>query len=187
MKKLLRLFMLAALFLPLALNAQNSWTVANGTTTHSLVPLDFYNCDGAGVHKAQMLYPESLLTDIFGNTIVSITFYHQNTSANKTVSASPWYILMGTTTETDLSTGFSTAVLDTVYSLLSSTRLLFTTAATLLSKSTLPELPATGLVLQAKVALVWTTLDQLILPCLLPTILPSFRRPLSTNYRAALM
>ena len=115
MKKLLRTFMLAVLFLPFALQAQNSWTVADGTTTHANVPLDFYNCDGSGVRNAQMLYPASLLTDMNGSTIGSITFYHQSTST-KTLTASTWYILMGTTTEADLSEGFSTVALDTVYS-----------------------------------------------------------------------
>ena len=107
--------MLAVLFLPFALQAQNSWTVADGTTTHAKVPLDFYNCDGSGVRNAQMLYPASLLTDMNGSTIGSITFYHQSTST-KTLTASTWYILMGTTTEADLSEGFSTVALDTVYS-----------------------------------------------------------------------
>ena len=107
--------MLAVLFLPFALQAQNSWTVADDTTIHAKVPLDFYNCDGSGVRNAQMLYPASLLTDMNGSTIGSITFYHQSTYT-KTLTASTWYILMGTTTEADLSEGFSTVALDTVYS-----------------------------------------------------------------------
>ena len=115
MKKLLRTLMLAVLFLPFALQAQNSWTVADDTTIHAKVPLDFYNCDGSGVRNAQMLYPASLLTDMNGSTIGSITFYHQSTYT-KTLTASTWYILMGTTTEADLSEGFSTVALDTVYS-----------------------------------------------------------------------
>ena len=116
MKKLVRTLMLAAaMLLPFVSQAQGSLTVADGTTTHAKVPLDFYNTDGSGVRNAQMLYPASLLTDMNGSTIGSITFYHQNTSATKTVSASTWYILMGETTETDLSTGFSTTALDTVY------------------------------------------------------------------------
>ncbi len=116
MQKFLRNLMLAvAMLLPFASQAQNSWTVANGTDLHAMVPLDFYNCDGSGVRNAQMLYPASLLTDMTGQSLSAITFYHQNASATKTVSASTWYILMGTTTETDLSTGFSTVTLDTVY------------------------------------------------------------------------
>ena len=106
----------AAMLLPFASQAQTSWTVADGTTVHSKVPLDFYNCDGTGNRQAQMLYPASLLTDMSGSTIGSITFYHQNTSATKTVSASTWYIRMGETTETDLSSGLSTETLTTVYS-----------------------------------------------------------------------
>ena len=106
----------AAMLLPFASQAQTSWTVADGTTVHSKVPLDFYNCDGTGNRQAQMLYPSTLLTDMSGSTIGSITFYHQNTSATKTVSASTWYIRMGETTETDLSSGLSTETLITVYS-----------------------------------------------------------------------
>lgn len=117
MKRFLHsMMLLAVMLLPLASIAQTSWTVADGTTTHAKVPLDFYNCDGSGNKQAQMLYPASLLTDMNGATIASITFYHQNSSATKTLSASTWYIRMGETTETDLSTGFSSASLTTVYS-----------------------------------------------------------------------
>lgn len=101
--------------LPFASNAQTSWTVADSTAVHAMVPLDFYNCDGSGVREAQMLYPASLLTSMNGSTLGSITFYHQNATATKTLTASTWYILIGETTETDLSSGFSTVALDTVY------------------------------------------------------------------------
>ena len=101
--------------LPFASNAQTSWTVADSTAVHAMVPLDFYNCDGSGVREAQMLYPASLLTSMNGSTLGSITFYHQNATASKTLTASTWYILIGETTETDLSSGFSTVALDTVY------------------------------------------------------------------------
>ena len=116
MQKFLRFFVLMAMFaLPFASNAQTSWTVADSTAVHAMVPLDFYNCDGSGVREAQMLYPASLLTSMNGSTLGSITFYHQNATASKTLTASTWYILIGETTETDLSSGFSTVALDTVY------------------------------------------------------------------------
>lgn len=116
MQKFLRFFVLMAMFaLPFASNAQTSWTVADSTAVHAMVPLDFYNCDGSGVREAQMLYPASLLTSMNGSTLGSITFYHQNATATKTLTASTWYILIGETTETDLSSGFSTVALDTVY------------------------------------------------------------------------
>ncbi len=105
----------AALLLPFASNAQTSWTVADGTTLHSKVPLDFYNCDGSGNRQAQMLYPASLLTEMSGSTIGTVKLYHQNTSS-KTVTASTWYLRMGETTETDLSSGLSSETLTTVYS-----------------------------------------------------------------------
>lgn len=116
MQKFLRFFVLMAMFaMPFASNAQTSWTVADSTAVHAMVPLDFYNCDGSGVREAQMLYPASLLTSMNGSTLGSITFYHQNATASKTLTASTWYILIGETTETDLSSGFSTVALDTVY------------------------------------------------------------------------
>ena len=116
MQKILRTLMLtAALLLPFASNAQTSWTVADGTTTHSKVPLDFYNCDGSGNRQAQMLYPASLLTEMSGSTIGTVKLYHQNTTS-KTVTASTWYLRIGETTATDLSSGLSTETLTTVYS-----------------------------------------------------------------------
>ena len=116
MQKFLRTLMLtAALLLPFASNAQTSWTVADGTTLHSKVPLDFYNCDGSGNRQAQMLYPASLLTEMSGSTIGTVKLYHQNTTS-KTVTASTWYLRMGETTETDLSSGLSSETLTTVYS-----------------------------------------------------------------------
>ncbi len=105
----------AAMLLPFASQAQTSWTVADGTTTHALVPLDFYNCDGSGNRQAQMLYPASLLTEMDGATIGTVKLYHQNTGS-KTVTASTWYLRMGETSEADLSSGFSSETLTTVYS-----------------------------------------------------------------------
>ena len=116
MLKFLRTFALAAaMMLPFAMQAQQSWTVADGTTTHALVPLDFYNCDGSGNRQAQMLYPASLLTEMDGATIGTVKLYHQNTGS-KTVTASTWYLRMGETSEADLSSGFSSETLTTVYS-----------------------------------------------------------------------
>ncbi|MBR3784062.1 MAG: fibronectin type III domain-containing protein [Bacteroidales bacterium] len=116
MLKFLRTFaMAAAMMLPFAMQAQQSWTVADGTTTHALVPLDFYNCDGSGNRQAQMLYPASLLTEMDGATIGTVKLYHQNTGS-KTVTASTWYLRMGETSEADLSSGFSSETLTTVYS-----------------------------------------------------------------------
>ena len=116
MLKFLRTFALAAaMMLPFAMQAQQSWTVADDTTTHALVPLDFYNCDGSGNRQAQMLYPASLLTEMDGATIGTVKLYHQNTGS-KTVTASTWYLRMGETSEADLSSGFSSETLTTVYS-----------------------------------------------------------------------
>ncbi|MGX8712203.1 MAG: fibronectin type III domain-containing protein [bacterium] len=105
---------MALLCVPWVTQAQNSWTVADGTTTIGRVPLDFYNCDGSGTSTAQMLYPAELISDMAGNSLSAITFYHQNTSANKTLG-STWTVKIGTTTLSDLSEGLSTEELTTVY------------------------------------------------------------------------
>ena len=88
--------------------------VADGTTTHSKVPLDFYNTDGSSEMHAQMLYPSNLLTRLVGSPIESITFYHQS-NVTKALSFSQWTIKMGVTTATDLSNGFDETTLTTVY------------------------------------------------------------------------
>ena len=114
MKKLYSLLMLFAVLCFTGMTqAQNSWTVADGTDVHAKVPLDFWNTDGNGTHRAQMLYPASLLTDMAGNDISAITFYHQ-ASSTKTLNYT-WCVKMGVTDAADLSSGFSDVALTTVY------------------------------------------------------------------------
>ena len=115
MKKFLLSLLTLVLLLPWAANAQNSWTIADGTYLHSKVPLDFYNCDGSGERRAQMLYPASLLSEMTGNALSAISFYHQS-GVTKTLTSSTWYLKLGITDETDLSSGFSDIPLTTVYS-----------------------------------------------------------------------
>ena len=116
MLKFLRTFALAAaMMLPFAMQAQDSWTVADGTTVHAGVPFDFYNTDASGTSfTAQMLYPATLITDMAGNTLSGITFYHNSTNS-KTLSASTWTVKMGESSLSDLSAGLSTETLTTVY------------------------------------------------------------------------
>lgn len=116
MLKFLRTFALAAaMMLPFAMQAQDSWTVADGTTVHAGVPFDFYHTDASGTSfTAQMLYPATLISDMAGNTLSGITFYHNSTNS-KTLSASTWTVKMGESSLSDLSAGLSTETLTTVY------------------------------------------------------------------------
>lgn len=116
MLKFLRTFaMAAAMMLPFAMQAQDSWTVADGTTVHAGVPFDFYNTDNSGTsYTAQMLYPATLISDMAGNTLSGITFYHNSTNS-KTLSSSTWTVKMGESSLSDLSAGLSTETLTTVY------------------------------------------------------------------------
>ena len=116
MLKFLRTFALAAaMMLPFAMQAQDSWTVADGTTVHAGVPFDFYKTDASGTSfTAQMLYPATLISDMAGNTLSGITFYHNSTNS-KTLSASTWTVKMGESSLSDLSAGLSTETLTTVY------------------------------------------------------------------------
>jgi len=72
MKKFLRFLLLAALMVPLGARAQ-SLTVANGTTTNSYVPIYGYYAD-ATQHN-QVIYADSLLTNMEGNYITALTYY----------------------------------------------------------------------------------------------------------------
>ena len=88
--------------------------VADGSDYHTNVPLDFYNTDASGTHKAQFLYPASEISSLTG-TIDGIKFYHR-ANQSKTLSATTWYVKVGTTSETTLEGGFSEASLTEVYS-----------------------------------------------------------------------
>ena len=82
-KHLQKLLLLLALVLavPWATNAQ-TLTVANGTATNTYVPIYGYYCD-EDQHN-QMVYPSSMLTDMDGSYITSLTFYQSQ------VASSPW-------------------------------------------------------------------------------------------------
>ena len=82
-KHVQKMLLLLALILavPWAMNAQ-TLTVANGTTTNTYIPIYGYYCD-ADQHN-QMVYPSSMLTDMDGSYILSLTFYQSQ------VATSPW-------------------------------------------------------------------------------------------------
>ena len=89
MKKFLFL-MLTLLTLGFAaapLSAQNTLTVADGSATNAYVPFYGYYLDE--VQHTQVIYPESMLTAMVGNSIMEMTFYLTSTpsfSSNITIS-----------------------------------------------------------------------------------------------------
>ncbi|MBR1549481.1 MAG: hypothetical protein IJ634_02465 [Bacteroidales bacterium] len=68
------MMLLAALLVPLGARATtDTLTVADGTETNSYVPIYGYWADAA--QHNQMIYPASMLTDMIGQNITSLTFY----------------------------------------------------------------------------------------------------------------
>ena len=74
MKKVLFFLMIALLCLPLAMRAQVTLTVADGTNTNGYVPVYGYYCDTEG-NKTQTIYPASDLSEMAGGTISGLTYY----------------------------------------------------------------------------------------------------------------
>lgn len=73
-------------------------TICDGTDTNEFLPIYGYYCDDFQIN--QMIYPESMLTNLVGGTITSMTFY-----ANAAISANlagngRWTIKLGTTNQT---------------------------------------------------------------------------------------
>ena len=86
-------------------------TIADGTTTNEYVPFYGYWADSYNTHS-QSIYPASLLTDMVGATISSITYY-TSTAQNKSWEMD---IKIGETTESTLGSSFlSTDGMTAVY------------------------------------------------------------------------
>ena len=77
--KFLLLFFALAMALPPAW-AQETLTVANGTSTNGVAPIYGNKFESTG--RIQIIYPASMLEDLAGNDITSITFYQKSTSYN---------------------------------------------------------------------------------------------------------
>lgn len=83
MKKLsLLLLILIISFSSLQLSAQDTLTVADGTNTNNFVP--FFGLGGDYYNRSQMMFPDSLLGNMVGGDIHSLTFYLATTPTN------PW-------------------------------------------------------------------------------------------------
>ena len=111
MKRTLQLLSLVALLcVPWLTKAQETLTVADGTTTNGNVPVYGYWADAA--QHNQIVYPDDLLSDLSGSTISGMTFYG---------SASPSWGITATVSlavvdETSLSALIESADLQQVWS-----------------------------------------------------------------------
>lgn len=112
MKKILQIVTVAALvILPTMAKAQNTVTVADGTTTNTYVPVYGYYADA--YLRSQSIYPASMLTAIStGDALLQMTFYSSSYSVDW--GDVEFEVKLGEVTETTL-TAFSTATLTTVY------------------------------------------------------------------------
>ncbi|MCR4811416.1 MAG: fibronectin type III domain-containing protein [Bacteroidales bacterium] len=74
------LSLLSILVLSTALNAQETYLVANGTTTNSYVPI--YGFYTEQYQRCQTIYPSSMLEEINGGQILSIKYFLSSTSSS---------------------------------------------------------------------------------------------------------
>ena len=105
--KHLFLLLLAAFFAPLAMNAQNTLTVHDGTETSDRVPI--FSWHAGASQQSQLIYPASELTAMSGKALTQMVFYWQQgpwTCDNYSVGT--WTISLGETTATIFNGGFDT-------------------------------------------------------------------------------
>ena len=94
----------------LSLSAQQSLTVAGGSETNNYVPL--YGTYADDAQHNQVIYPASMLTELVGSAITTITFYVASTPAWGMIS---YNVSLGTTTTNDIS-GLLTDPVEEVFS-----------------------------------------------------------------------
>ncbi|MCQ2284430.1 MAG: choice-of-anchor J domain-containing protein, partial [Bacteroidales bacterium] len=114
MKKVL-CFLLALVMsaMTLTLSAQETLTVAEGNATNTYIPVYGLYCD-AYLHS-QIIYPESMLQDMVGSTITSMTFYANNSSM--VWENTSFEVKVGTTSSSSLSSsGWNPDAETSVYS-----------------------------------------------------------------------
>ena len=100
MKKVLFLWLAVLLMLPSVMRAQSTTlTVADGTDRNYYLPIYGLYLDNTG-HN-QVIYPESMLVDMLGATISSITFYMETVPT--TLWAHTFEFGLGTTTTSNFS------------------------------------------------------------------------------------
>ncbi len=116
MKKVLS-FLLALLvfgFAAAPVSAQNTLTVADGTETNAYVPIYGYWADAA--QHNQVIYPESMLTDMLNYAITEMTFYLSSSPSNSTWGSATFNVKLGITTDSSFaSASYATATFTEVF------------------------------------------------------------------------
>ena len=98
----------------LQLSAQNTLTVANGTTINEYVPIYGYWADAA--QHNQVIYPESMLMNMQNYAISSMTFYLSSSPSNPTWGNATFTIKLGIATDSSFaSASYATATLTEVH------------------------------------------------------------------------
>ena len=113
-RNLLLITLLMALFAPLAMNAQSTLTVNDGTTTNEYVPFYGYYADEA--QQDQMIFPATVLREMAGNAIFEMTFSCSSISSANSGGLGNWIVSLGETTATTLSALDNTTALTQVFS-----------------------------------------------------------------------
>ena len=109
MKKIFFFLMLLTGLATMTVSAQQTLTVADGTTTNGYVPVYGYYEDA--FLQSQTIYPASLLTSMVGEPIQSMTFYLTSSA----ILTSTFAVKVGTTTDATFGTAFLTSPSTTVY------------------------------------------------------------------------
>ena len=105
--KHLILLLLTALFAPLAMNAQNTLTVHDGTETTDRVPIFSWHANVS--QQSQLIYPASELAAMSGKVLTQMVFYwQQGPWTSDSYSVGTWTISLGETTATAFNGGFDT-------------------------------------------------------------------------------
>jgi hypothetical protein len=105
--KHLFLLLLAAFFAPLAMNAQSTLTVHDGTETSDRVPI--FSWHAGASQQSQLIYPASELTAMSGKVLTQMVFYwQQGPWTSDDYSVGTWTISLGETTATAFNDGFDT-------------------------------------------------------------------------------
>lgn len=118
MKKSIFCLLLAAFMaVPIGASAQDTLTVANGTTTNGYIPFDGFYADYN--QHAQMVYPATMLEDLVGMSISKLTFYASNSTSY--LESGSFVVSMGTVSSfspftSSMSANIADAELTQVYS-----------------------------------------------------------------------
>ena len=111
MKKLLFILLMVLLIQPAAMRAQETLTVADGGATNTCVPIEGLWCDS--YVRNQTIYPSTMLTDMAGGTIESMTFYLMSPPGN--IWSSNFVVKLGETTASSMSLSWDATSTEEVY------------------------------------------------------------------------